>query len=229
MTTMTTLKTTTSPTTGRALVLFGLLAAAFSMLLLSACGTMPQRDGDLGARLSLGAGGSHVKATLAGESDSATDTQTHGARVEVYRRPDYIENTTIGVRAQGTSREVTEDGLGDGTGKLVLDVGDLELQGVIRHYFPTSDTARLFVEGFGGVAYSDGRVTASGSGLASPVGVKGDDWGPVLGGGIGFEFDLSEQASIFLQTDYEIRWNDPDPFKFRTQDVMLWVGGEIRF
>ena len=43
------------------------------------------------------------------------------------------------------------------------------------------------------------------------------------------QIDLSSSSSLFIQGDYSMRFSEVDPFRFRLEDVMVWVGGEVRF
>ncbi len=211
---------------GWALLTFVTLAAA---LLLTSCDTM--KDHTL--RMSGGTGVARVRGevdTINGTSTERSRGNAHGLRIEISKPVRDFDGTTAGLRLQATMRDVSEDGFGQGgTGRLDLETVGGEFHGVLRTYFPISDEVRPYGELFGGLSYNQGDLTASGGGLPNPLKDSGKDWTGVGGLGIGVEFDLSSSSSLFIQGDYSMRFSDVDPFRFRLDDVMLWVGGEIRF
>ncbi len=207
--------------------LAGLLVIAV-ILMLTSCASYEKPNGP-STRLSVGAGITHAKVEVDGGGSESGRGYTAGIRLEVARKPDYIKNTQVGLRFQGSTRDMSEGGFGDGTGRIDLDHDSAEMHVTLRHFFPISRSVRFFGEVFGGVAYQDGDVTASGSGLLTPLTGSESDWGPVGGAGLGLEFDLSPSTSLFIQGDYSARLGDASVFDLQLQDWILWGGGEVRF
>ncbi len=195
---------------------------------------MPKHDGMV-ARASVGVGLTHVRGEvdnlISGETESeSAEGEMYGIRLELAEHPKYMNNTSVGLRLQAMVRKVDESGLGaGGTGLLELDTEGVEIHGVLRQYFPISNTVRPFAEIFGGAAYNSGDLTASGGGLSSSIISSDKDWSGVGGLGLGMEFDLSSSASLFFQGDYSIRMGEASPLNLQVQDFTLWVGGELRF
>lgn len=211
----------------------------FTLLLLPACASnsanlMP--DGQTGIRVSIGTGQSRVKGEdtnpqpVPGETKATGDGSVHAVRVEVYDRvSEDFPNISVGLRGQASLRDVTAGGFGDGTGRLDLEAQGYELHGVLRAYEPVTSWLRPFVEIHGGFGYYQGDLTASGSGLTEPVSDSDNTFDPVGGAGLGVEFDLGEKASMFIQGDYSIRLSEMKGLEFDAQDIMVFVGGEVRF
>jgi len=208
-------------------------------LLLAGCASnsshlMPK--GGTGIRLSVGTGQSHVKGEdtnpqpVPGETKAKGDGNVHAVRLEVFDRPsEDFQNISVGIRGQVSMRDVTADGFGDGTGRLDLEAQGYEIHGVVRAYEPVTTWLRTFVEVHGGFGYYRGDLTASGSGLTAPVSDSDGSFDPVGGAGLGVEFDLGDKASMFIQGDYSIRLSEMKGLEFDAQDVMVFLGGEVRF
>lgn len=197
-------------------LLFGLFV--FS---LAACSSGPQAR-DPFFRLSGTIGSSESKATAnrgTPDQDSLSGRgMAVGLRGEVVQPVSYFENVEVGLRVGLTGRDAqaSPDGV-----QVDAESGELAAAGVLRGLLPLSKESRLSIygEGFAGYAHNWGTVSGG------PIDVRGSGGGLLFGAGVGLDFG----NGLSLGLEWSRRDYDDGPVEFRSEDVVLVLGGVIRF
>lgn len=201
-------------------ILFGLL-----VLGMTACSSAPrQRTADPAPffRLSSSIGASNVKAVAnrgTPQEDSLTGRgMSLGLRGEIVQPINYMENVEVGLRVGVTGRDAQAEPEGV---QVDAESGELSAVGVLRGLMPLggADSIAFYAEGFGGYAHNLGTVTGG------PIDVSDNGGGFLFGAGAGLDF----RNGLTLGLEWSRREFDIDPVEIRADDLVLVVGGVIRF
>lgn len=153
------------------------------------------------------------------EQDSLTGRgMAVGIRGEVVQPVSYFENVEVGLRVGLTGRDAGAEPEGV---QVDAESGELSAVGVLRGLLPLggADSIAIYGEGFGGYAHNWGTVTGG------PIDVTGDGGGLLFGAGAGLDF----RNGLTLGLEWSRREFDIDPVEIRADDIVIVLGGVIRF
>lgn len=153
------------------------------------------------------------------ESDSLSGTgMVVGLRGEVVQPVSYLENVEVGLRVgiAGRDGNATPEGV-----DVHAESGELSAVGVVRGLLPLSgaDSIAFYAEGFGGYAHNWGTVTGG------PIDVNDNGGGLLFGAGAGLDF----RNGLTVGLEWSRREFDIDPVEITADDIVLVIGGVIRF